>query len=267
MRAIFWRIIKDRRNVTLIYIIAAVALVWLYVAIYPSIQAQSASLEQVLKTYPESFLKAFNVDLKSYTTIGGYLAAEQYSFTWPIITIFMLVGFSGTALAGEIEKGTIELLLSQPVSRVKLFLGRYFAGLAILIAYILLSIFAAAPILSAYHIGYDFNIFVTMAVLGFMFSWAIFSLAMFFSSLSSDRGRVYFFSGGLLVLMYILNIVGALKESLSDFKFFSFFYYFNPSKALIYNEIDHWSYLIFIGVAVVATISGAIIFSKRDIAV
>ena len=267
MRAVFWRVIKDRRNVTLIYLIVAVALIWLYVAIYPSIQAQSANFEQLLKTYPEGFLKAFNIDIKSYTTIGGYLAAEQYSFMWPIIAIFMLVGFAGTALAGEIEKGTIESLLSQPISRVKLYFGKYFAGLVILISFILLSIFSAVPILSAYNISYDLKIFVTMAILGLMFSLAIFSVSMLFSSFSSDRGRVYFLSGGLLVLMYILNIVASLKESITDLKYFSFFYYFNASKALIYNQIDHWAYLVFFGVAVVATILGAIIFSKRDVAV
>lgn len=267
MRALFWRVIKDRRNVTLIYLIAVVALIWLYVALYPSIMAQSANFEALLKTYPEGFLKAFNIDIKSYTTIGGYLAAEQYSFMWPIITIFMLVGFAGTALAGEIEKGTIELMLAQPISRAKLFFGKYLAGIAILAAYILLSIFSAAPILSAYHLHYEFKIFVTMAILGFLFSLAVFSLSMFFSSLSYERGRVYFLSGGILVLMYILNLVASLKESISNLKYFSFFYYFNPSKALIYNQIDHWAYVVFIGVAVIATTLGVIIFTKRDVAV
>ena len=267
MWAIFWRIIKDRRNVTLIYLVATVALIWLYVALYPSIKSQTANLESLLKTYPEGFLKAFNVDIKSYTTIGGYLAAEQYSFMWPIILIFMLVGFSGTALASEVEKGTIEMLLSQPISRLKIFFGRYLAGLGTLIAFIFFSVFSAAPILSAYHISYDFKIFTTMAILGFMFGLAVFSLAMFFSSLSIERGRVYFLSGGILVLMYILNIVASLKESLSDLRYFSFFYYFNPSKALIYNQIDHWAYLVFLGVAVVATVLGALCFVKRDIAV
>lgn len=265
MWAVFWRTIKDRRVVTLIYLAVAIALIWLYVALYPSIKSQSANFESLLKTYPEGFLKAFNIDIKSYTTIGGYLASEQYSFMWPIILIFMLVGFSGTALAGEIEKGTIEMLLSQPISRLKIFAGKYLAGLGMLIAFMLFSVYAAAPILSLYHIGYDLKIFTTMTILGFMFGLAVFSLAMFFSSLSMERGRVYFLSGGLLVLMYVLNLVASLKENVADLKYFSFFYYFNASKALIYNQIDHWAYLVFLGVAVVSAVLGAIWFMKRDI--
>ena len=67
--------------------------------------------------------------------------------------------------------------------------------------------------------------------------------------------------------MYVLNIIAAIRESLADLKYASFFYYFNPSLALIYNKIDDYSYVVFLSVIVVFTILGAIIFSKRDIAV
>lgn len=266
MWVIISRTLKDRRVLLLIYCLGSVALLWMYIALFPAFKEQQASFEQLIKNYPESFMKAFNFDIKSFTTVEGYLSTEQFSFVWPIILIFMMVGFAGASLAGEIEKGTIEILLSGAVSRTKLFLSRYFAGLFMLIIFVVLSIFAALPLSRLYDISFSSGNFVTMAILGFMFGVSIFSIGMFLSSIFSDRGKVFFITGGLMVVMYVLNILSAIKLNLDVLKYFSFFYYFNPSKALVHNQIDHWSYLVFLGTALVLTILGLIIFQKRDIA-
>ncbi len=266
MWTIFWRTIKDRRNLILIYCLAAILLLWMYIALFPSFKDQSANLEQLIKGYPQSFMKAFNFDIKSFTTVEGYLATEQFSFVWPIITIFMMIGYAGAALAGEIERGTIEVLLSQPISRAKLFVSRYLAGIFMLVIFTFFSVYAATPLSAAYNISFKAPNFTTLVILAFMFALSIFSIAYFLSSIFSDKGKVFFISGVVLVIMYVLNILSSLKESLMNLKYASFFYYFNPQKALVYNEIDHWSYIVFLGTALVLFILGLVIFAKRDIA-
>ncbi len=266
MWTIFWRTIKDRRMLILIYCLAAILLLWMYIALFPSFKDQSANLEQLIKNYPESFMKAFNFDIKSFNTIEGFLSTEQFSFVWPLIVIFMMVGYAGTALAGEIEKGTVELLLSQPLSRAKLFCGRYLAGILMLVIFVFFSVYAATPLSAIYDISFKAQNFTTVAILALMFGLSIFSIAYFLSSIFSDRGKVFFISGVLLVVMYVLNILSSLKDNLVNLKYASFFYYFNPSKALVYNQIDHWAYLVFLGTALVLFILGLVIFTKRDIA-
>lgn len=267
MWTIFLRQLKDRRMLLLIYVVAIVVFLWMYIGFFPSFKDQTANLEELLKSFPESLSKAMNFDIKSFTTIEGFISTEQFSFVWPIMLIFMVVGFAGSAFSGEIEKGTIEILLSQPISRIKLFFGRYLAGLVMLITFVFFSIFSAIPLCKIYDLSISTDRLVSMSILGFMFGLAIYSISMFLSAIFSDKGKVFFISGGLLVLMYVINIIASIKDSLSDLKYASFFYYFNPSKALIHNQIDHWSYLIFIGLALVLTIVGAIWFSKRDITI
>lgn len=266
MGTIFWRAIKDRRILLLIYILSSIVLLWMYIALFPAFKDQSASLEQLIKNYPESFLKAFNFDIKSFTTVEGYLATEQFSFVWPMMMIFMMVGYAGSALAGEIEKGTIEVLLAQPIARAKVFLSRYLAGFMMLVVFVIFSVFSALPLSRAYDINFTSENFVTMAILSLLFGSSVYSIGFFLSSIFSDRGKVFFISGGILVAMYVLNILAAIKESLADLKYVSFFYYFNPSKALIYNQIDPWAYLVFLGAALVLTFAGLIIFMRRDVA-
>ncbi len=264
MLAVILRALKDRRTSILIYCLSVIGLLWMYAAIFPSIAKEAANIEALMKFYPEEMMKAFNIDMKSFVTIEGYLAAEQFSIIWPLMLIFILVGFAGGAIAGEVERGTIEIILAQPISRLKIFFGKYLAGLTILIVFTLVSIYSTLPILSAYNIDYNVKSFNMLALLGFLFGLAIYSIAILLSAIFSDKGKVYFVMGGLLMVMYVLNIIAGLKENLSDLKYFSFFYYFNSNQALIHQTIDNWAYLVFGGTALVCTILAAIWFWRRD---
>ncbi len=266
MWAIFKRILKERRIILLTYSLSGAILIWMFAAFFPAIEEQASSFEELAKVYPEGIMKAFNIDINSFTTIEGFLAGEQFSFTWPIMLMFMLIGYAGSAFAGDIERGTIEITLSQPISRLKIFLGRYFAGLFMLIIFVILSILSAIPIISAYGFDYSPENVVTLAILGFMFGLAIYSFSMLVSVIFSDKGKAFFISGIVIVGMYILNIIASIKENLVDLKYGSFFYYFNQNKALIYNEIDDLAYWVFLGVTLFSFVMAAIWFSRRDIA-
>jgi ABC-2 type transport system permease protein len=265
MFSIIGRTLKDRRIILLIYCLASIGLLWMYIGLFPYFRDQAASMEKLLAAYPESLMKAFNFDIKSFITIEGYLSSEQFSFVWPIMTIFMLIGYAGSSLAGEVEKGTIEILLSQPISRTKLFLSRYFGGLLIFIIFLSITILVVPPLCKIYDIELNMDNLLRLALLAGLFGWSIYSIGMFFSSMFNDRAKVYFLSGLIVVGMYVVNLVASLRESLSDLKYASFFYYYNPLKAFVYSNIDQWAYLIFGGTILITFILGLIIFAKRDI--
>lgn len=270
MRNDFWpiviRSIKDRWVVLAVYCVVTVLLLLMYVLLFPAIQEQAQQLKTLLETYPEGFSKAFNVDDSVFTNIEGFLSAEQFSFIWPIFLIVIVTSIGGGAIAGEIEKGTIELLLSQPTSRLKLFFAKYLAGVFNLVIFVVVSIYAIIPLAAIFNINYKIENFAMFSLVAFLFGLAIFSLAMFFSALFNQKGRVYFLTAGIVVLGYVANIVAALKDNLADIKYFSFFYYFDSTKILAHNQIDNLTYYVFIGMIVVFTIAGGLIFNRRDIA-
>jgi len=121
MFSIFWRTIKDRKLSLLVYCITALLFIWMYIALFPSISKSFGQLESYINTFPKGFLDAFGLDAKTFTTFEGYIGSEQFTFVWPIMIIAMMISFAGGAIAGEIEKGTIEILLSEPISRLKIF--------------------------------------------------------------------------------------------------------------------------------------------------
>lgn len=74
-------------------------------------------------------------------------------------------------------------------------------------------------------------------------------------------------AGGILIIMYVLNIIAALKDNLKNLKYLSFFYYYDPDQALIKNIINNTGVLVFIIVIVVCTVLAVVWFKKRDVAV
>lgn len=265
MFAIFWRTIKDRRTSILAFCIAGIVFLWMYMAIFPTIKEQSENLGKLLEAYPKTLLKVFGVEQIAFTKLEGYLAVEQFGLIWPIMLIFLMVAWAGSSIAEQIEKGTIETLLSLPVSRIKIFFGKYLSGIFSLVSFVIVSVFAVIPMALIYNVDYKLENYATFALLGFMFGLGVLSLSMLLSSIFSEKGKVYFISGGVLILMYVVNILAALKDSLANLKYLSFFYYYNPSNALVYNQIDSLVYWVFWGTAFVCTLLAAIIFSRRDV--
>lgn len=267
MWTIAWRTVKDKRVSLITYAVASAGLLVMYIALFPSIAKQAETFTSLLKVYPEALLKAFNFDLRSLTTLEGFLSTEQYSFVWPIMTVFLFTSFAGSSIAGGIDKGTMALVLSEPISRLKYFFAKYLTGVGILLGFLLVAIPAAIPLAYLFNLHPEAPRYWYLVLSGGLFGLAIFSIAMCASAFFSESGKVYFAVAGLVIAMYVLNIVSTLKDNLHFLQYYSFFHYYNPARTMTDGTIDPWSYAVFGGVIIITTALGAWWFTKRDIAV
>jgi putative exporter of polyketide antibiotics len=65
-----------------------------------------------------------NIDLASMAfTADTYIAIEFLMF-WPLIVCFYAI-FAGVSISREVERGTLDLLLAQPVSRTRVLISKY----------------------------------------------------------------------------------------------------------------------------------------------
>lgn len=266
MLPITGRTIRDKRLSLIIYCLATMAMLWVYVSMFPGIQKESQKLTEAFKSYPEAMMKAFKIESLDFSRLENFVAMEQYSIIWPLIVLFLLLSFAGTSLAGEVEKGTAESLLSRPVSRMQIFFQKYLSGIIVLIGYTTVSVFAVWPIAAAYGIDFKKGNFVLVYWLCLLFGWAVYSLAMLCSAWFSERSRVYGIAGGVLILMYVLNIIAALNAKFDWLKFLSFFHYYDSSAALMRGEFHMLSVFVFSIFAVATTLVAAWRFQQRDIA-
>lgn len=263
------RMLKDKYKTLLLYCVGAVAFLEMYVALFPTISKQSSQFDQMLKTMPAEFFKAMNMDPStlSFSTMESYLSTEYMSFLWPILAIIFAISIANYISVNEIDKGTIESLASLPANRNRIFFERYFTGLIILFIFCLVSYLGVVPLSEVHRADYVLKNYLTASIGSFLLIWAIYSLATLSSVLFSEKSKATMVSSSVLIVMYVLNVIAGLKESLDNLKYFSFFHYFNGSDLLIKSEYPEYSLIVLGGFAVIVMIISAIRFGSRDLSV
>jgi Cu-processing system permease protein len=146
-------------------------------------------------------LRGIEVTIASLVSLVIYLV--------PLIAL--ILGYD--AIVGERERGSLELLLSLPITRLELLLGK-FLGLALALAVSTIAGFGLAGALVSYQSGaaalYQYAGFVLSAVL---LGLAFLSLAVMISAVARDRVRASGLAIGLwffFVLVYDLLLLGLL---------------------------------------------------------
>jgi ABC-2 type transport system permease protein len=227
------------------------------VAIYPSVQG---ALGKAVRNYPAALKQAFGVG--ELSTVHEYLHAEMLSLIVPLAVGYLATRAVSSALSGAAESGRLDVLLSAPVSRSVLAWAA-FASAAVELAVVLLLallLAQASSLLAGAHLSFG----STLA--GFANVWP---LALLFAALSiavtgwSLRTSIITGSlAGVLVGMYVLDLVGRLDRSLDAVRYLSVFRYYGRA---IETGIDPLAFFGVSGVAVLVAAFGARAFERRDI--
>jgi ABC-2 type transport system permease protein len=266
MYTIFLKTIKEKWILTLSLILISIGTVWMYVALFPTIQTQSKEFEKLLATFPPELWEVFGIQNSNFSmsTLEKFLSVEMYSLLWPMMAIIMVINFGANFIAGEIDKGTMEILLSQPISRIKIYISKVFGGIALISIFNLISIICIIFWAKIYNIEYNFDVYPKMLLMGELFLLAGFGISILFSTIL-EKGKAVFVISGIFLVMYILNIVSVLKKDLDILKYFSFFHYLDMSKVLTTNVLDAQSIWVLSLVTIISLIIGLIWFEKKDI--
>jgi ABC-type transport system involved in multi-copper enzyme maturation permease subunit len=101
----------------------------LIVSFYGVFMERQADFMQLVESYPPEFLAFFGGDAASLLTPEGYLGMYGFSMLPLIVGIFAVI-VGSRLLAGDEERGRLDLILSHPVGRSAFFFGRLLAFLA-----------------------------------------------------------------------------------------------------------------------------------------
>lgn len=228
------------------------------VAIFPSVED---ALSKAVADYPPALKEAFGIG--GLTNVEQYLQAEMLSLIIPLALGYLAVRAVASGLSGAAETGRLDVLLSAPVSRRRLVAAGFLATAIELLVVLLITglLTAAGSVLSGAGLA------AGPAVAGFANVWP---LALVFAGLGvvatgfSLRTSVVTGSvAGVLVAMYVVDLIGRLDPGLSGVRYVSVFKYYGNA---IEDGIDP---LAFCGVtlaAVALAALGAWLFDRRDLA-
>jgi ABC-2 type transport system permease protein len=207
---------------------------------------------------------------------GAYLTPENtgaliaIGYQHPLVLILYMVYAVGTPtslLVGEVQRGTMELMLSRVVTRTQVFVC---AALPTIVGMFLLAIMMFLGTVAGTSI-YTFDRpvalggFFKLAINGALLASTVGSIAMFVASLSRERGKAVGITVGYLVFDYFLNLISNWWPKMHFLRPWSLFHYVNGNRIFVRNEWPLGDMAVLVSIAVVAVGAGWLIWRRRDL--
>ncbi len=250
-------LVEQRRNIV-VWGVAMGLLGMMYVMLYPAFKD---TLNQYLKDFPEQYLKAFGISA-GISDAAGFLNMEMFNLLAPLALPFFAILVGARAVAGSEERKTLDMLLSNPVPRWQLVVGRYLSmalGLAAILVLLALLTWVAAPIRGV-HL--PFSAVVQGAANLWPFCLFFGAVALLFSTFLRRGAAASGAAAAVLIAMYVANAVASISESVSQVRYVSLFNYYGTAIVL---GIDWVHFLVILGLSLVLTALAAVAFQRRDI--
>lgn len=261
IRPITGGVITDQRRSLLLWSLAVGAISAMYTAFYPSVA--NINMGDYIANLPEGMVEAFNYD--QIGSAAGYLGSTTYGLLGPALLLVYGVMKGSRLIAGEEEEGSLELDLTAPVSRVRLFFGRLAAlwlGILTLIAVLTVVTLVMVAALDMDVAAGN----ILAASLGLLLLvGAVATVAAAAGAISGRRAIAVGAGAGLAVAALMLDAIGPSIDAdwMTAISPFSWYAANDP----LFNGIDVPGYLGLAAITVVAAAAGAVAFDRRDLMV
>jgi beta-exotoxin I transport system permease protein len=265
LRNIALKSLRDIRRGFLWWSLGLAGFVALIVSVWPTVHS-NPSLTKLAQDYPEA-LQAFIAfgGAVDYSSPAGYLGIELFSLMVPLLLLVAAIGTGAGSIAGEEDRGTLELLLANPVSRTKVVLEKTAAlvleivGLgAVLWVALWVGALLASMDISAGHLAAATLMAVLLAV-------AFGTIALLLGAATGKRTVAIGLTAAAAVAAYLVNGLAPLVHALEVPQKLSPFYHYAVSDPLR-SGLSPTHVGILVAIAVVATALAPYFFSRRDVA-
>lgn len=208
-----------------------------------------------------------NIGSGSLFTLPGAITT---GFQHPLALAFMgifAVGTTTGAIAGERERGTLEVLLARPLSRRGLY-ATIAVAVMLLLAIELLAILGGqwtGILFLQLTADVDFGGFPLVFANGLLL-WCAFAAFGLAASVSFDRlGPALGLTLAYLLVHYFLEILGSLWTDVAWSQEYSLFHHFQPTE-LLTGKTDPVDFLILGAAVLIPVVYSLVVFPRRDLA-
>lgn len=264
LRNLLLKTLRDQRIPILAYGLGLGALALLIVAIYPTFAEAGADLEEAMENMPDAY-KAFTGGVLSLTEFDGYLVSQYLIILPLILAIFAIIEGTG-ALRGEEERGTMDTLLSLPISRSQVVLHKAIATLISIVFVLIIigvALYVSTQFVEGATLALDRLAVILLETFGMGALFYCFSL--FLSATLPSRRLAGVIGAVFAVGAYFFDAIADIVEGLNDFSVLGPFNYFEPL-AILKEDLSFQNSGVLLGASLVLLVAGLLIFRRRDVA-
>jgi ABC-2 type transport system permease protein len=184
-----------------------------------------------------------------------------------VLVCIFAVGFASGAVAGERQRGTLEVLLSRPLSRRRVYATLLFAALGFVA--LLLTALLLGALVSASASGVIDEIELGRAPLAWLNAFLLFGAIATIglaASVSCDRAsRALGTTMAIVLASYFLEILGGLWPDAAFLQRYSLFHYLQTRRVLT-GDSDPFAFALLAIAAIVAIGVALVVFPRRNLA-
>jgi ABC-2 type transport system permease protein len=256
--------LRSARRTLSIWAAAFAGLIALYAVIWPSVRGNT-SWRNLFDTLPQTYRALFTasgtIDL---STAGGYLGVELMGFMGPALIAVYAITAGSAAIAGEEDRGGLEVTLSAPVSRARVFRQR-FAALVAGIATLVIATGAVLWIFSAMldmglGLGAIASAAAALGIFGLFAGTTAIAVGAATGSPAAARGVAAL----AVVASYLINALAQVTSTLRPARPISPYYLVLGNEPLAHGLRLIGVVSVLAAVAAIAA-AGGILFTRRDL--
>lgn len=202
----------------------------LIVAFYDVFGERQEDFMKMIQSYPPELLAFFGTDAKGLVSPEGYLGMYAFSFL-PIIIGFFALLVGSSMIAGDEERGRLDLIIAHPVGRTSFFYGRLLAVMVATIGILLLGWLGFCLLLGSSSLQITWGEMALPFVSSFAQAAIYISMALLLSMLLPARNYASIITGLVMVIGYVLSSMASLNSSLESVAQLFPYTYFQGSEA------------------------------------
>jgi ABC-2 type transport system permease protein len=220
-------------------------------------------MTRMMAMVPPELLAIAGSDMSGLTP-GGFLGM---GYGHPFILLMLsawAVRVSSGALAGEIGRGTMDLLAARPVPRWQHVAAAYLAvggGVALLAA----AAWSGTVVgLQLRALGVSPLPILRIAVMAWLLFVTFGAIGLAIASTQREGGAAMGSLSGVIATSFVLEYLARIWKPMSAFRPFSLFTYYDPQRVVRagWNRVD---IAVLAGVTVVALATAVLLFRRRDL--
>ncbi|MFH5797591.1 ABC transporter permease subunit [Haladaptatus sp. CMAA 1911] len=236
------------------------------VALFPSIETSGADLEAYWQSLPPAMKAAFGASggAFSLTTMEGFLAVELYQFFWLLLLGIYTAYIAGGLIAGDVERGRLDVLLATPVSRSKVIVEKFLSLVPTLV--VLNVIVGAVVYVSVVAIGESVSLsdLVVAHLLSIPYLLACGAIGLLLSVVFDHADVAQRGGLGAIFALFLLDSV-ASSADMGWLGAISPTHYYDPTAILVSGEYDWTGAVVLLAGIVALVLVSRVIFQRKDI--
>jgi len=232
-----------------------------YISIFPGMFEQMTVFKDL------SIYKIVGMQLGS---IEGYIASVVLAYIPVLVGIYCIVTSTST-LAGEEDNGTLELIVSMPLSRWQILTAKALALSVVVLFLMIIAAIGNAVLLEVIKFNTPINVTPFGLFLALISSLplavGLIMIGIFLGAILPNRRIAAIVMTVYFIASYFGENLARMVKSLEPIKYFSLFNYYNTTETIFTEGAQLSDILILIGIAAVFFILALICFNRRNITV